>query len=140
MTVSIELLVGPSISQLISSSRGSSLDANEAGVFEFCQSLSAEVWTGYVDGKLICCWGLIPPTILSNQAYLWMHSTPEVRNHQFVLVRHSQRIIEKMLKRYERIVGDCLVDAADSIRWLKWLGAKFTDSEGPYCSFVIVRK
>lgn len=140
MTVSIELLVGPSISQLISSSRGSNLDANEAGVFEFCQSLSAEVWTGYVDGKLICCWGLIPPTLLSNQAYLWMHSTPEVRNHQFILVRHSQRIIEKMLERYDRIVGDCRVGAADSIRWLKWLGAEFSHSEGPYCSFTIRKR
>lgn len=140
MTVNIELLIGPSISQLISSARGSNLEPNEAGVLEFCQSLSAEVWTGYVDGKLICCWGLIPPTLLSNQAYLWMHSTPAVRDHSFILVRHSQRIIEKMLLRYERIIGDCRIGADDSIRWLKWLGAEFTDSDGPYRSFVIERK
>lgn len=128
------------ISQLISFTTGFSLDHNQVGMLEFCQSMSAEVWSGYVDDKLICCWGLIPPTLLSSQAYLWMHSTPAIREHQFLLVRHSQRIIEKMLDRYDRIVGDCLAGATDSIRWLRWLGAEFTDSEGPYISFVIDRK
>lgn len=139
--VSIDPLgLEPSISQLISISRGSNLDPKEAGILEFCQSLSSEVWTGYVEGKLICCWGLIPPTMLSNQAYLWMHSTPAIRDHQFLLVRHSQRIIEQMLQRYERIIGDCLVDAEDSMRWLKWLGAEFSPSHGPHRSFIIRRK
>lgn len=118
----------------------SSLSLSEIGVLQFCQSISAEVWSGYVDGKLICCWGLIPPTLLSNQAYLWMHSTPAVRDHSFILVRHSQRIIEQVLNRYEKIIGDCRVEADDSIRWLKWLGAEFADSDGPYLSFVIRRK
>lgn len=142
MTVSINSLALDSrISQLISSSTGLKLDSKEAGVLEFCQGLSSETWVGYVDGEFICCWGLIPPTLLSNQAYLWMHSTPKVRDHQFLLVRHSQRIIEKMLKQYDRIVGDCVVDAADSIRWLKWLGAEFDNANDlGYCSFVIRRK
>lgn len=119
---------------------GFDISAKEAGMLQFCQSLSAEVWSGYVDEKLICCWGLIPPTLLSNQAYLWMHSTPAIRDHQFLLVRHSQKIIEQVLNRYERIIGDCRVEAADSIRWLKWLGAEFTESQGPYLSFTIRRK
>lgn len=118
----------------------SGLSLSEIGILQFCQSMSAEVWSGYVDGKLICCWGLIPPTLLSNQAYLWMHSTPAVRDHQFLLVRHSQRIIEQVLDRYEKIIGDCQVGADDSIRWLKWLGAEFTDSNGLYTSFVIRKK
>jgi hypothetical protein len=118
----------------------SGLSLSEIDVLQFCQSMSAEVWSGYVDGKLICCWGLIPPTLLSNQAYLWMHSTPAVREHSFLLVRHSQRIIEQVLNRYEKIIGDCRIGADDSIRWLKWLGAEFTDSDGPYLSFVIRRK
>lgn len=140
MTVSIQPLLSNHISQLISFATGLKLNAKESGILEFCQSLSSEVWTGYVDDKLICCWGLIPPTILSNQAYLWMHSTPAVREHSFVLVRHSQRVIEQVLNRYDRIVGDCLVDAEDSIRWLKWLGATFVESDGPYRSFVIRKK
>lgn len=139
--VSIEPLLGSGISELISLARGSSLDPKESGILEFCQSLSVEVWTGYVEGKLICCWGLIPPTLLSNQAYLWMHSTPAVRDHQFLLVRHSQRVIEQMLEHYEKIIGDCLVGAEDSMRWLKWLGADFSEAnDNGYCSFTIRRK
>lgn len=141
MTVHIEPLVGNPISNLISLATGFNLDAKESGMLEFCQSLSAEVWSGYVDDRLICCWGLIPPTLLSNQAYLWMHSTPAIRDHQFILVRHSQRIIEKMLERYDRIIGDCRIGAVDSIRWLKWLGAEFDGAnDRDYCSFVIRRK
>lgn len=120
---------------------GFDISPTELGMLVFCQSLSAEVWSGYVNDKLICCWGLIPPTILSNQAYLWMHSTPAIRDHQFLLVRHSQRIIEQMLERYDRIIGDCRVGASDSIRWLKWLGAEFDNGNDiGYCSFVIRRK
>lgn len=139
--VSIDILDSQTdISELISSSIGHTLDSKSMSILQFCQSMSSEMWTGYVDGNLICCWGLIPPTLLSNQAYLWMHSTPAIRDHQFLLVRHSQRIIEQVLKRYEIIVGDCQVGAKDSIRWLKWLGAEFADNHGPYRSFVIRRK
>lgn len=141
MTVHIEPLVSSHISNLISLATGFNLDAKESGMLEFCQSLSAEVWSGYVDDRLICCWGLIPPTLLSNQAYLWMHSTPAIRDHQFILVRHSQRIVEKMLERYDRIIGDCRIGAVDSIRWLKWLGAEFDNANDlDYCSFIIRRK
>lgn len=141
MKVQIEPLVHNHISRLISLSAGLRLEAKEAGILEFCQQLSSEVWTGYVDGQLICCWGLIPPTLLSNQAYLWMHSTPAIRDHQFLLVRHSQKIIEQMLDRYEQIIGDCRVDADDSIRWLKWLGAEFVGAnDNAYRSFVIKKK
>lgn len=141
MTVHIEPLVNVPISSLISLATGFNLDPKESGMLEFCQLLSAEVWSGFVDDRLICCWGLIPPTLLSNQAYLWMHSTPAIRDHQFILVRHSQRIVEKMLERYDRIIGDCRVGASDSIRWLKWLGAEFDEANAHDCrSFVIRRK
>lgn len=117
------------------------ISPTELGMLVFCQSLSIEIWSGYIDDKLICCWGLIPPTLLSNQAYLWMHSTPAIRDHQFLLVRHSQKIIEQMLERYDRIIGDCRIGASDSIRWLKWLGAEFDGgNDMGYCSFVIRRK
>lgn len=141
MKVSIDLLgQKPSIAELIHSSTEMLLSENSIGILEFCQSMSSECWTGYVDSKLICCWGLIPPTLLSNQAYLWMHCTPDIRDHKFLLVRHSQIVVAKMLERYPRIVGDCLLDASDSIRWLKWLGATFGEPQGAYIPFVIRKK
>lgn len=140
MTVLIESLQGQKISKLISAGEQLMLDTRSAEILEFCQEMSAESWSGYVDGKLICCWGLIPPSILSNQAYLWMHSTPAVREHRFLLVRHSQRVVENALLRYEIIVGHCRCSAVDSIRWLKWLGATFDGIDADFRPFVIRRK
>lgn len=128
------------ISRLILSAEGPKIENDSMGILAFCQQMSVETWTGYVDDRLICCWGLIPPTILSNQAYLWMHSTPEVTKHSFLIVRHSQLVIEEMLQKYPRIVGDCRVGADHSIRWLKWLGASFGESNGEFIPFVIGRK
>lgn len=140
MTVTIESIIGQPISRLISSATELKLDPSSAEILEFCQTMSAECWSGYVDGKLICCWGLIPPSLLSDQAYLWMHSTEAVREHRFLLVRHSQRIIEKSLERYGRIVGHCVATATDSIRWLRWLGAEFAPVDGGFCAFTIRKK
>lgn len=139
-SVAIKSLEGLSISQLISSSADLMLDSKSTEMLEFCQNMSAECWSGYVGKKLICCWGLIPPSLLSNQAYLWMHSTEAVREHQFLLVRHSQKIIEQALLRYEIIVGHCQCEAKDSIRWLKWLGAEFSPVDGSFRAFEIRRK
>lgn len=137
--VLIEPLALP-ISSLISSANGLSLDTKSAEILEFCQGMSAECWSGYIAGKLVCCWGLIPPSLLSNQAYLWMHTTPAVRGNQFLFVRHSQRIMEVMLAQYPRIVGHCEVSAEDSIRWLRWLGATFDEPTGQHIPFVIRKK
>lgn len=138
--VHIESLSGKQISKLISFATALKLDPRSAEVLEWCQAMSAESWSGYVGEKLICCWGLIPPSILSTQAYLWMHSTPAVRDHQFLLVRHSQRIIESALDRYPTIIGHCITEAEDSIRWLRWLGAEFLPPEGRHVPFTIRRK
>ena len=139
-TVRIEAFVGSRLSQLINALPGEAMTVRASNVIDFCQKMSGEMWTGYVDGKIVCCWGLIPPTFLSNQAYLWMWSTEGIREHQFLLVRHSQRQIAEMLKHYEVIVGHCRVDRPDSQRWLRWLGAEFDAPEGPFRSFRIRRK
>lgn len=140
MTVTIEPVAGRRVVELITTALGKTLDPKDSGILDFCQNMSSETWTGWVGEELICCWGLIPPTILSTQAYLWMHATPAVREHQFLLVRHSQKIIEQTLLRYPLITGHCLVSAKDSRRWLRWLGAVFAEPVGDFISFEIRRK
>ena len=138
--VVIESLEGKQISKLISFATDFILSPSAVEILEFCQAMSAECWSGYIDEDLICCWGLIPPSILSNQAYLWMHSTEAVREHRFLLVRHSQKVIGKALERYSTIIGHCDINAQDSMRWLKWLGAEFSPPDGPFRAFVIRSK
>ena len=96
---------------------------------DFCLQMSTMIWCGYINDKLACIWGVIPPTLLSNQAYLWLYTTDIIKEHSFLLVRHSQRVIAELLDEYPNIVGHALMGSDKSIRWLKWLGAKF----GPPC-------
>lgn len=140
MTVFIEPFTGARLGSLISTPKGSTLSERQVEILEFCNMLSARVWCGYVAEELVCVWGLIPPSLLSNQAYLWMHATDAIKEHQFTFVRHSQLVMETMLEHHEQIVGHCRNGAADSIRWLKWLGAEFGPADGDIIPFAIRKR
>lgn len=101
---------------------------------------ASDVWVGTYNDELVCILGLIPPTLLSDQAYLWMFHTEIVKECEFVFVRYSQRMVEKFLQSYSTIVGH--TDASDrrGIRWLKWLGAEYGQQEGGMVPFVIRAK
>jgi hypothetical protein len=111
----------------------------EEKTMNFCLSMSAHMWAGFVDDKLACIWGVIPPTLMSDQAYLWLYTTDVIKEHQFLLVRHSQMVIEDILKEYPSIVGHAMLGSSKSIRWLKWLGAKFGQPQGTGIPFRITR-
>ena len=115
------------------------LTQEERWGMDYCLTLSMFMWAGLIDDKLACLWGLIPPTLMSNQAYLWLYTTNAITGHEFVLVRHSQLVMEEMLKEYPTICGHAIAGADKSIRWLKWLGAKFGEPQGKGIPFRIVR-
>jgi len=111
----------------------------EQRAMDFCLLMSTQIWAGFVDGEPICVYGVIPPSLMSNQAYLWLYTTGLLKEHQFVLIRHSQMVIEDVLKQYSSIVGHAVLGADKSIRWLKWLGAKFGHPQGNALPFRIER-
>lgn len=98
---------------------------------------SANIWIGRVDGAVACIWGLIPPCLISNQAYLWLYTTELVESHTFVFVRASQRMVEEMLKEYPTLVGHVHVDNPRAAKWLRWLGASFQEPDGKRIPFQI---
>ena len=79
---------------------------------------------GYADEELLCIFGVIPPTLLSDEAYMWSYTFPSVSKFSFMFIRHSQLVIEKMLKHYPVIKGHAAVGDRRARRWLEWLGAK----------------
>jgi len=115
-------------------------DERYGKALDFCLLMSTTIWGGFVEGKPICVYGIIPPTLMSYQAYMWLHVTDHLEKHEFVLVRHSQRVIEDVLKEYPVIVGHSVLGATKSIRWLKWLGAKFSHPQGDALPFRIERQ
>lgn len=98
---------------------------------------SSHVWVGYSATDVLAFWGLIPPTLLSDRAYLWLYTTEHMQGHQFMFIRWSQRAVEEMLHEYPLIVGHCAVGATKSIRWLRWLHAQFEEPQGQLIPFTI---
>lgn len=137
MTTTIAAISRQEVNDLLSEFDGGRLTVKELEVFRGFVLSSSKIRMGCVDGKLLCIWGLIPPTLLSDQAYLWLHTTPEAEQHQFILVRRSQIEMTEMKAEFAQIIGHCEVDEALSIRWLKWLGAQFGEPHGKLIPFVI---
>lgn len=103
-----------------------------------CVELSNDVWVANVDGNLVCVWGLITPSLLSDKAYLWLHTFSDLPLLTFV--RRSREVIAEMLKRHPNIVGQCLNDNYKARRWLKWLGAEFSHNYGGMSTWLIQRR
>jgi hypothetical protein len=100
-------------------------------------AFSSRLWVGTYDGALVCVWGLVPPTLISDSAYLWLLCTEELEKHKFLFVRKSQIEMEEMLRLYPKIVGVTNPQNESAVRWLKWLGAEFGDLDGRLLPFRI---
>jgi len=87
---------------------------------------STHTFVGYVDGRVAAVYGLITPSLLSDQCYMWLLTTDAATEHKFLLIRHSEVVIEGILGHYARIVGNTSASDVKAIRWLKWLGATYT--------------
>ena len=96
------------------------------------------MWVGYIDQDVICVFGVVPPTLLSDRAYLWLWATDKVVGNEFIFVRKSQMVVKELLKRFHKLYGVCEASAERSQRWVKWLGGEFGKSNlDGYVSFVI---
>lgn len=113
---------------------------SDNGVWQRFIALTSCSWIGIMDGEIACMWGIIPPTLLSNQCYLWLNTTEALRGNEFLFVRKSQRVIEDILGEYPEITGHVIRGQDQSIRWLGWLGADFGEPEELFIPFVIRAK
>lgn len=91
-------------------------------------------WTCTIDNKIMAVWGIIMPSILFGEAYLWLLTTDVVDEHKFCFIRHSQLVLRALMKDYPCIRGHCVVGSG-GIKWLKWLGAQFKPQENGIMEF-----
>jgi len=136
----IEIVDKAKTRQLIFEAKGGILTEEESKVLEQYLTFSAKLCIGSVDGKLCCAWGLIPPSMLSERAYLWLFSTELVGEHKFMFVRNSQIAVKEMLEEWPIITGFCEIGNDRSIRWLRWLGAVFSEQHEKFLPFEIRKK
>lgn len=140
MTLTIEKIPRPELGELLSCRIGPNLSLDEMIHFNRCIKASTTIWQANKDGKVLCIWGLIPPTLMDVVAYMWLHIIEPVGDWEFVLVRHSQKAIAKALEEYPTIIGHCDVRNPRAIRWIKWLGGTFGHPEGRAVPFTIQAK
>lgn len=140
MSVTIDTLTREDVEQLISTEIYPTLSDNEQKSFQRLMEATTIFWNGVHNGRIKAMWGLAPPTMLGDQAYLWLHIFEPIDDCLFLFVRNSQRAIEDALLRYPIIFGHCAADNARGQRWLKWLGATFEPSKGKAMPFVIRAK
>lgn len=137
MTASILRVTAEETWDLIFTEHMSMLSSVDQDTMHRALQNSSYIWLGSDGDKILGLWGLIPPTILSDRAYLWLFTTAHLRGHEFIFIRHSQRAVEEMLEQYPLIVGNTLPTNHQAIRWLKWLGAEFIPSDNPVLYFEI---
>jgi hypothetical protein len=124
MTATIRAVTAERLSKLLDENHVT-LTGPEAHLIDRCQTLSLESWVGHIDGKFVCAWGVMSPSVLSSEVYLWLYTDGPITTHQFTFIRRSQIFVRDLLKEYEAINGHVKTDAKSSQRWLKFLGAKF---------------
>lgn len=137
MTVAIERA---NTKRVIEAAPKEVLDAIDKRKLEKCLVVSTHVYLGLVDGEYACCWGLIPPSLMGDKAYLWLHTSALVEQNKFVFVRHSQCCVEKMLEEYHELIGFCVPSNEAAIRWIQWLGGEFQPERMGRKDFVIRKK
>lgn len=81
----------------------------------------------YIDGKLLCCWGRIRQTILTNECCPWMVATTliEERGPKRIFIERSPQIIADLTNGFSRSWNLVYEGNRQTIRWLKWAGFEF---------------
>ena len=137
MIVQVEPYDRRKVEELISQEGEDRFSKAEQQALSHCLRRSDAIWAGFVDDEFVCTWGFITPTLISEQAYLWLHVTDKIVGHEFLFVRHSQMWIQQMLIDYPIIKGHTQVENRRAVRWLRWLGATFHEEEDGVMAFTI---
>jgi hypothetical protein len=137
MTVSISEITRERVVRFI---HDADIPREHLGAFHRTFAQTQDFWAGVIEGEVVCIYGIIPPTLASDNAYFWLYTTPALKGNEFLFIRHSQRAVEELLKLYPKIVGHATPGATRSIRWLRWLGAVFKETNDGLIPFSIRAK
>lgn len=87
---------------------------------------SIECLTVEKDNEPIAMFGIVPDSILSYNATIWLLGTPKIISVQLAFAKYSKYFIHMMFDYYPVLSNYVDVMNRKTIRWLKWCGAKFS--------------
>ena len=92
---------------------------------------SAMAWTAEIDGEPEIMFGVAPMSLLGHNGSAWLLATPElVKIARFFVVK-SRIYVRRMLEVFPVVINFVDQRNAVSLRWLRWLGARF-DAPRPH--------
>lgn len=83
--------------------------------------------TALINGRPEVMWGVGDINILTGVGGAWLLGTDAVVRHQVRFVRDSLEYRDQLFRRYSVLRNFVDVRNTVSIRWLRWLGATFSD-------------
>lgn len=91
-------------------------------------SLKAEgrAFTGRVNGRVICMFGVNPRTILSREAVIWLLTGDELPQHRIAFLRATRKFMEIARQEYDLLFNWTDSRYIEAHKWLRWLGFAFT--------------
>lgn len=140
MIVETRTLSHDELERLISNDIHNKMSDKDLAIFRRFVDMTTVIWAGFYRDQVKAVWGLIPPALALDSAYLWLHVFEHVADCEFMFVRHSQKAIKEALLRYPNIMGHCLASDNRAQRWLKWLGAEFEVTQASAVPFMIKAK
>lgn len=86
---------------------------------------------GYVDGELVCIYGVCKGTTLTKSGTPWLLATDEVEKPHVrrVFLERGHDELASIGRRFRRLWNVVSEDNRIAIRWLKWLGFTFDGTE-----------
>lgn len=83
---------------------------------------STQAWAGFVDGEIVCMFGVCPRNLVMGEGSPWLLSTDKIVQHQKIFLRRCKFFVDQMGRDYNQLIN--YVDARNTvaIRWLRWLG------------------
>lgn len=87
--------------------------------------------TLWYQGQVVAMFGIVPESLLSNRAMVWLLTTDTIYKMKISFAKLSLRVLSLMLSRYGLVYN--FVDARNEqcLNWLRWLGANIYPAQ-PY--------
>lgn len=109
-------------------------EADELGAMIRYAQMSDPLLMGTYKGDLLAFLGLIPPSLLADEAYAWLWTTPALDQHRVIFGLLAKRFIRMVHHRYSAIYGHC---SRYSWKWPYSLGAEIVEVNGDVFKYVI---
>jgi hypothetical protein len=94
--------------------------------------LGPHTWSGLVEGKVACMWGVRFSVNPGEFPTMWLLRTSLVNKHKIEFLRRSRAFAQRIAHEYG-VVESCVNQTnVVSQHWLEWLGFRSVDQIGDY--------